>query len=67
MQTIVAATGDAARCMKKAGQIGTIQPGAWADLVVYGASPVDDIRNTRTLEQVFVAGTSLPADPPNRR
>jgi imidazolonepropionase-like amidohydrolase len=67
MQTIVAATGDAARCMKKAGQIGTIQPGAWADLVVYGASPVDDIRNTRTLEQVFVAGSPLPAAVPTRR
>jgi imidazolonepropionase-like amidohydrolase len=66
MQAIVAATGDAARCMKKGGQIGTIQPGAWADLVVYGASPVDDIRNTRTLEQVFVAGVPLAASP-NRR
>lgn len=61
MQAIVAATGDAARCMKKAGKIGTIQRGALADLIVYGASPVDDIRNTRTLEQVFVAGRPLPA------
>lgn len=67
MQTIVAATGDAARCMKQAGRIGTIQTGAWADLVVYGASPVNDIRNTRTLEQVFVAGVGLPAMRPNRR
>jgi imidazolonepropionase-like amidohydrolase len=67
MDTIVAATGDAARCMKKAGRIGTIQPGAWADLVVYGASPVDDIRNTRTLEQVLIAGIPLPAAPPSRR
>jgi imidazolonepropionase-like amidohydrolase len=67
MQAIVAATGDAARCMKKAGQIGTIAPGAWADLVVYGANPVDDIRNTRTLEQVLVAGIPLPAAPPNQR
>ena len=67
MQAIVAATGDAARCMKKTGHIGTIESGAWADLVVYGASPVDDIRNTRTLEQVFVAGIALPAAAPNRR
>jgi imidazolonepropionase-like amidohydrolase len=67
MQTIVAATGDAARCMKRAGQIGTIAPGAWADLVVYRANPVDDIRNTRTLEQVFVAGTPLPVTAPDRR
>ena len=67
MQTLVAATGDAARCMKKAGEIGTIQPGAWADLAVYAASPVDDIRNTRTLEQVFVAGVPLSIAPPTRR
>jgi imidazolonepropionase-like amidohydrolase len=60
MQAVVAATGDAARCMKKTGQIGTIQPGAWADLAVYGTSPVDDIRNTRTIEAVFVAGERVP-------
>ena len=59
MQVIVAATGDAASCMKQAGEIGTIQPGAWADLAVFGASPVDDIRNTHTLERVFVAGVAL--------
>jgi imidazolonepropionase-like amidohydrolase len=56
MQAIVAATGGAARCMKKPGAIGTIQPGAFADLVVYGANPSADIRNTRTIESVFVAG-----------
>jgi imidazolonepropionase-like amidohydrolase len=67
MQTIVAATGDAARCMKKAGQIGTIQPGAWADLVVYGANPVDDIRNTRALEHVFIGGVLLPPAPTKGR
>jgi imidazolonepropionase-like amidohydrolase len=64
MQAIVAATGDAARCMKKAGEIGTIQKGAWADFVVYGASPLDDIRNTRTLESVTVAGAPLTPTPP---
>ena len=57
MQAIVAATGDAARCMKKPGEIGTIQPGAWADLVVYGASPIENIRNTRTMEAVYVGGS----------
>jgi imidazolonepropionase-like amidohydrolase len=59
MQAVVAATSDAARCMKKPGEIGAIQKGAWADLVVYGASPVDDIRNTRTIETVLVGGVPL--------
>ena len=59
MQVIVAATGDAASCMRQAGQIGTIQPGAWADLAVFGASPAEDSRHTRTLERVFIAGVPL--------
>jgi imidazolonepropionase-like amidohydrolase len=60
MEAIVAATGDAAACIKRAGVIGTLQPGAWADLAVYAASPVTDIRNTRTLESVWVSGEKLP-------
>jgi len=59
MQAIVAATGDAARCMKQAGQIGTIARGAQADYLVFAASPVDNIRNTRTLEQVVVGGRPI--------
>lgn len=59
MQAIVAATGDAARCMRQEGVLGTIQPGAFADLVVFGANPVEDIRHTRTLEAVWVGGAPL--------
>ena len=59
MQAIVAATGDAARCMKRAGTIGTIQPGAFADLVVYAANPAADIRNTRTIEAIYVGGEAI--------
>jgi imidazolonepropionase-like amidohydrolase len=60
MQAIVAATGDAAACMKRPGVVGTLQPGAWADLAVYGANPAVDIRNTKTLESVWVSGEKLP-------
>ena len=56
MQALVAATGDAARCHKRAGEIGTLAPGAVADFLVLGANPVDDIRNTRSIEQVWIAG-----------
>lgn len=59
MQAIVAATSDAARCMKKPG-IGVVQAGAFADLVVYGANPALDIRNTHTLEAVWVGGQRVP-------
>ena len=56
MQALVSATGDAARCHNKNGQLGTIAAGAAADLVVLGANPLENIRNTRTIEQVWIAG-----------
>jgi imidazolonepropionase-like amidohydrolase len=59
MQAIVAATGDAARCMRKAGVIGTLQPGAFADLVVYDRSPLTSIRNTQQIESVWVGGVRV--------
>ncbi|MFP5380575.1 MAG: amidohydrolase family protein, partial [Vicinamibacteria bacterium] len=56
MQAIVSATGDAARCWDKAGQFGSIEPGVSADLVVLTRNPLDDIRHTRTIESVWIAG-----------
>jgi imidazolonepropionase-like amidohydrolase len=56
MQALVSATGDAARCHRRAGQIGTLAPGAAADLLILGANPLENIRNTRSIEQVWVAG-----------
>ena len=56
MQALVSATGDAARCHQKAGQIGTLAPGAAADLLILSANPLDNIRNTRSIEQVWIAG-----------
>jgi imidazolonepropionase-like amidohydrolase len=58
-EVLVAATGDAARCMKMAGIIGTIQPGAYADLAVFDRSPLRGIRNTRRLESVWVGGVEV--------
>ena len=60
MQAIVAATGDAAVCIKRQGMVGTLQPGVWADLAVYRANPATDIQNTKTLESVWVGGQRLP-------
>jgi imidazolonepropionase-like amidohydrolase len=56
MQALVSATGDAARCHRKAGQFGTLVAGAAADLVILGANPLENIRNTRSIEQVWIAG-----------
>jgi imidazolonepropionase-like amidohydrolase len=58
-QVIKSATSDAARCMRMAGRIGTLEPGAWADLIVLTANPLENIRNTRTIESVWVAGNQM--------
>jgi imidazolonepropionase-like amidohydrolase len=56
MQAIVASTGDAARCMNVADRVGTLKAGMEADFIVLGSNPLDGIRNTRTLESVWVRG-----------
>ena len=59
MQALVSATGDAAKFMKLSGKIGTLEKGAWADIVVLAANPLDDIRNTHTIESVWIAGNRV--------
>lgn len=54
-----AATGDAARCLGKQGEIGTLEPGRWADFLVLDRNPLWDIRNLRSLESVWVAGRRI--------
>jgi imidazolonepropionase-like amidohydrolase len=59
MQVLVAATGGAARIMKLDAEVGTIQPGKLADLVVLTANPLTDIRNTQKIDSVWIGGRQL--------
>ena len=59
MQAIVAATGGAARVMKVNPQIGTLEAGKMADLLVLDANPLADIRNTRRINGVWIGGHRL--------
>ena len=59
MQVIVAATGGAARVIEVDPQVGTIEPGKRADLLVLNANPLDDIRNTRQIHSVWLSGQRL--------
>ncbi|MXY16438.1 MAG: amidohydrolase family protein [Acidobacteria bacterium] len=59
LQALVAATGSAARVMGL-GELGTLEPGKWADFVVLDADPLTDIRNTRRIDSVWIAGRRLP-------
>ena len=59
-QILRSATRDAARCMGLAGQVGTLEPGAWADFVVLSGNPLDDVANFHRIESVWVAGNRVP-------
>jgi imidazolonepropionase-like amidohydrolase len=59
MQTLVASTGNAAKVMGIDKEVGTLQPGKRADLVVLTADPLADIKNTRTIESVWIDGRQM--------
>jgi imidazolonepropionase-like amidohydrolase len=54
------ATAQAAKCLGVAGRLGTLVPGAKADFLVLAANPLDDVRNLRTIESVWVGGQAVP-------
>ena len=53
---LVAATGNAASCLGLADRVGTIQQGRFADLIVLSKSPLEDVKNSRTIESVWISG-----------
>jgi imidazolonepropionase-like amidohydrolase len=57
-QILRAASSDAARAMKVEG-IGALVKGAWADFVVLDRDPLHDIRNTRSIVSVWIAGNQV--------
>jgi len=59
LQALTAATGRNAEFLG-ANDIGTVQPGKYADLLILDADPLTDIRNTRTIHEVFIAGRKMP-------
>ena len=56
MRAIQAATSEAARALRKEGQVGTLAPGAWGDLVAVKGDPLADIRTLEHVEGVVKAG-----------
>jgi imidazolonepropionase-like amidohydrolase len=59
LQALTAATGNNAKLIG-AKDVGTIEPRKAADLVVFDADPSADIRNTRNIHSVYIAGQSVP-------
>ena len=58
-QALLAATRDSAKCQKIDDQVGTLQSGRWADFVVLDGNPLADIKNVRTISDVYVAGNKV--------
>ncbi len=61
MQALVSATSGAAKALNISKQVGTLEEGKLADFLVLSANPLDDIKNTRTIESVWIGGIRVPA------
>ena len=58
-QILRSATSDAALAVGANVPIGAIKPGYWADIVVLDRDPMLDIRNTRQIASVWIAGNQV--------
>jgi imidazolonepropionase-like amidohydrolase len=56
MQAIQAATSEAAKALRKEGEVGTVRPGAWGDLIAVRSDPLTDIRALEHVEAVVKGG-----------
>ena len=59
MQAIMAATGQAADCLNLH-RLGTLTRGKWADMIVLNEDPLEDIKNTKSVDSVYIAGNKVP-------
>ncbi|HKZ02209.1 MAG TPA: amidohydrolase family protein [Pyrinomonadaceae bacterium] len=58
MEALIAATRDAAQFLRRR-DLGTIEPGRTADLIIVQASPLENIRNLDVVEKVFQNGKEI--------
>ena len=58
-QILRSATSDAAKCMNAPGRLGTLEKGAWADLLVLDKDPMADVKNFHAIHSVWIAGNRV--------
>jgi imidazolonepropionase-like amidohydrolase len=56
LQAIQSATTEAAKALRKEGEVGTLRPGGWGDLVAVRGDPLSDIRVLEHLDAVIKGG-----------
>jgi len=56
MDALVAATKNGALALRKGDELGTIEPGRRADLMLLSANPLEDVRNLRKIDQLMLDG-----------
>lgn len=61
-EVLRSATTNAANCLGQQQQVGSLQPGRWADFLVLEENPLQDIRALRSLRQVYVGGNLLDSE-----
>lgn len=62
LQAIQAATRNAAQALDKVGQVGTIAPGAYGDLVAVSGDPLQNVRLLEHVDAVIKGGALVPLD-----
>lgn len=58
-QILRSATGQAAECLGIEQEVGTLQPNRWADFIVLTENPLENVRNMRSIESVWIAGNRV--------
>jgi imidazolonepropionase-like amidohydrolase len=58
MQALTAATRNGAEFLG-AKDLGTLESSKWADLIVLNRNPLDNIKKTRTISAVYIAGNVI--------
>ena len=66
-EVLLGATSRAARFLDPKARFGTVEPGKAADLLLVRGDPLQDIRATRDIVQVFIAGAPVQRNQPSRR
>jgi imidazolonepropionase-like amidohydrolase len=59
LEVLISATRNAAECTGLGDSVGTLEQGKYADFVILNQNPLENIRNLRSIESVYVGGIQI--------